>query len=106
MGKFSRGRGRRTRIYRSDGILSTAAQKSLCGAHSASRGHRGRGKENREMENTKITTTIRVPLSNIEAIQKESDEMGLSLNSYMLLAIHMGRKILNSNISVCQHIPE
>lgn len=51
------------------------------------------------MKGEKETTTIRIPTRNLEAMQKEASEIGLSLNSYMLMAIHLGRKVLNSGIN-------
>jgi hypothetical protein len=57
-------------------------------------------------EQTKITTTIRIPTSNLDEMQKESAEIGISLNTYMLTAIHIGRKALNSGVTFQGDNPE
>lgn len=54
----------------------------------------------------KETTTIRVPSNILVEMKTEADKIGISVNSYMLITIHMGRKILNSNISFIPDIPE
>lgn len=52
------------------------------------------------MKEEKITTTIRIPDDIIKEMQEESRAMGISLNSYMLVAMSQGRKVLNSDISL------
>ena len=54
----------------------------------------------------KETTTIRIPKNIRDTMQKEAESMGISLNSYFLVAVNMGRKILNYNITVSLDIPE
>jgi len=53
-----------------------------------------------KMKGDKETTTIRIPVDNLQEMQKEAKVIGISLNSYMLMAMHTGRKVLNSNITV------
>lgn len=40
----------------------------------------------------KIQTTIRLPAKLKEALQKEADKKGISLNAYILLLIDIGRQ--------------
>jgi Arc-like DNA binding domain. len=47
----------------------------------------------------KDTTTLRIPRDIRDTMQKEAEEMGISLNSYFLVAANMGRKLLNCRVS-------
>lgn len=48
----------------------------------------------------KDTTTLRIPKDIREAMQREADAMGISLNSYFLVVANMGRKVVNSSVTV------
>jgi hypothetical protein len=54
----------------------------------------------------KDTTTIRIPKDIRNMMQKEADAMGISLNSYYLVAASIGRKVLNSSVTVSLDAPE
>ena len=54
----------------------------------------------------KETTTIRIPREIMEDMRKEAESIGLSVNSYMLVAIAYGRKLLNAAPSLRIDIPE
>ena len=48
----------------------------------------------------KETTTVRIPTGDLIDMQKEAEEFGLSLNSYLLVTSKLGRKMLNCKVSV------
>lgn len=52
------------------------------------------------MKDEKETTTLRVPVNILRDIKNEASQAGLSANSYMLLAIHLGRKALSSDLNL------
>ena len=54
----------------------------------------------------KDTTTIRIPKEVRSLMQEEADAMGISLNSYFLVAMNMGRKLLSSKVTVLLEPPE
>ena len=54
----------------------------------------------------KETTTIRIPQEIMENMRKEAESIGLSVNSYMLVAIAYGRKLLNSVPNLKIDIPQ
>lgn len=53
----------------------------------------------------KETTTLRIPTSIREEMQREAEQMGISLNSYFLVVANMGRKVINSDITVSLDVP-
>ena len=57
---------------------------------------------NRQRKTTtdKETTTIRIPKDIRDTMQYEAEAMGISFNSYFLVVANMGRKILNSKVTV------
>lgn len=58
------------------------------------------------MATDKETTTLRIPKDIRDAMQKEAEAMGISLNSYFLVAANMGRRMLNCNVTVSLDAPE
>lgn len=54
----------------------------------------------------KETTTLRIPVGIAADMRNEARNIGCSLNDYMLISIHFGRKVLNSNITFCPDTPE
>jgi len=51
------------------------------------------------MKIEKETTTLRIPTNIAADMRKEAEEIGVSLNDYILMSIHIGRRVLNSNIT-------
>ena len=58
------------------------------------------------MKGEKETTTVRIPSHIREELSKEAESIGISLNSYILTAIHAGRKHINATPSVSLHIQQ
>lgn len=50
------------------------------------------------MKVDKETTTLRIPVEIISDMRNETKKIGISLNDYMLMTMHIGRKVLNGNI--------
>lgn len=49
------------------------------------------------MSNDIKQLTIRLPENVFEDTKKEAEECGASHNSYLMMLIHLGRKVYNSN---------
>lgn len=54
----------------------------------------------------KETTTLRIPTNIREEMQREAEQMGISLNSYFLVVANIGRKVLNCDVTVSFGTPE
>lgn len=46
--------------------------------------------------------TMRIPESVFEETKKEAAFIGSSHNSYLMMLIHLGRKVYNSSVMICQ----
>lgn len=53
----------------------------------------------------KVQTGLRVPESIYKTIVNEAQESGMTINSYILSLIHLGRKFVHQSGSGCAHVP-
>lgn len=62
-------------------------------------------RENKNPDNQKTQTGLRLPGDVYREIVKEAKEYGVPVNSYMTMLIGLGRKVVLQSVSQCDHAP-